>query len=64
MSHEFDEETAVANGTYEIELFIDAPVAKVWQQFLDIGSCVTSHKIEEVGGQRSPQGRCGQEHRG
>jgi hypothetical protein len=56
MSHEFDEETAVPNGTYEIEIVIDAPVAKVWQQFLDIGSWVTSHKIEEVGDLRRTLG--------
>jgi len=56
MSHEFDEETAVANGTYEIEIVIDAPVAKVWHQFLDIGSWVTSHKIEEVGDLRRTLG--------
>lgn len=57
MTHdEFDEDAAVANGTYEIEIVIDAPVANVWQQFLDIGSWVTSHKIEEVGDVRRTLG--------
>src|SRR4051812_21858812 len=47
--HDFDEDSAVGRGLSEIELVIDAPLADVWGQFLDIGSWVTSHKIEEVG---------------
>jgi uncharacterized protein YndB with AHSA1/START domain len=47
--HDFEEDAAVGSGLYEIELVINAPVSKVWEQFLDIGSWVTSHKIEEVG---------------
>jgi hypothetical protein len=53
---ELDEDPAVANGVYEIEIVIDAPVAHVWEQFLDVGSWVTSHRIEEVGDLRRTLG--------
>jgi hypothetical protein len=43
-----DEDASVWNGTYEIEVTIDRPVSEVWEQFLDVGSWVTSHKIEEI----------------
>lgn len=53
---EFEEDQAVGSGLYEIELVIDAPVSKVWDQFVDIGSWVTSHRIEEVGDLRRTLG--------
>jgi hypothetical protein len=48
MSTSLDEDVSVWNGTYEIEVVIDRPVGEVWEQFLDIGSWVTSHRIEEI----------------
>ncbi len=52
----FDEDRAVWNGTYEVEVVIDRPVSEVWEQFLDVGSWVTSHKIQEVGEARRTLG--------
>ncbi len=46
----YDEENTVFNGHYEVEVIIDRPVAGVWTQYLDIGSWVTSHDIENVYG--------------
>jgi hypothetical protein len=45
-----DEIPSVYSGHYEVGVVIDRPVAEVWQQFLDIGSWVTSHDIEDVEG--------------
>jgi hypothetical protein len=53
---EFDEDPAVATGIYKVDLVIDRPVSEVWEQFLDIGSWVTSHRIEEVGEPRRTLG--------
>ena len=53
---EFDEDSSVANGTYEVEIVIDRPVSEVWNQFVNVGSWVTSHKIEEVGDVRRTLG--------
>lgn len=49
--NEFDEDASVSNGHYEVDVVIDAPVSQVWKQFLDIGSWVTSHTIENVSGE-------------
>jgi len=43
-----DEDRSVWNGTYQVEVTIDRPVTEVWNQFLDVASWVTSHRIEEV----------------
>jgi hypothetical protein len=51
-----DEDRSVWNGTYEVDVVIDAPPSKVWDQFLDVGSWVTSHTIEEVGEPRRSLG--------
>src|SRR5262249_51691578 len=48
---QYDESPSVYNGHYEIQAVIDRPVAEVWKQFLDIGSWVTSHSIENVEGE-------------
>jgi hypothetical protein len=44
----FDEASTVYNGQYEVEVFIHCPVARVWAQFVDVGSWVLSHEIEYV----------------
>jgi hypothetical protein len=46
----YDEDPSIYNGLSEVEVVIDRPVAQVWNQFLDIGSWVTSHVIETVCG--------------
>jgi hypothetical protein len=43
-----DERADVYTGSHELEVFIERPVADVWKQFLDVGSWVTSHLIEEI----------------
>jgi hypothetical protein len=45
-----DEIPSVYSGHYQVEVVIDRPAAEVWKQFLDIGSWVTSHNIEDVEG--------------
>jgi len=45
-----DEERSVYNGHFELEVLIDRPVAQVWKQFVDLGSWVTSHDIENAYG--------------
>jgi hypothetical protein len=52
----YDEDRSIYNAQYEVAVIIDRPVRDVWNQFLDIGSWVTSHKIEEVQGQRGTVG--------
>jgi hypothetical protein len=51
-----DEDRSIYNGHFEVEVVIHRPVAQVWHQFLDIGSWVTSHDIEEVHGERDSVG--------
>lgn len=46
-----DEDRSVYNGHFEVEVLINRPVARVWRQYLDIGSWVTSHDIEQVYGE-------------
>jgi hypothetical protein len=45
-----DEDQSIQNTLLELEIVIDRPVAQVWRQWLDIGSWVTSHNIENVHG--------------
>jgi hypothetical protein len=52
----FDEDPSVYNGHLEVSVVIDRPVEKVWQQWIDLGSWVTSHDIEEVSGVRGSVG--------
>jgi hypothetical protein len=47
-----DEDPSVYNGHLEVAVVIDRPVAMVWKQWLDLGSWVTSHTIEEIFGTR------------
>jgi hypothetical protein len=54
--HNCDEDRSVFSGHYEVEVLIDRPVGEVWKSFLDIGSWVTSHGIEEVSGARGTVG--------
>jgi hypothetical protein len=46
----YDEDRFVYNAHTEIEIIIARPVGQVWSQFLDVGSWVTSHEIENVFG--------------
>lgn len=48
---DFDEKRSIYNGTYEVEVTINRPVAEVWLQHLDVASWVTSHRIENVFGE-------------
>jgi uncharacterized protein YndB with AHSA1/START domain len=52
----FDEDSSVTNALTEVVVQIDRPPEVVWRQFLDIGSWVTSHHIEEVQGARGSLG--------
>jgi len=45
-----DEDHAVYNGHFELEILIERPVELVWKRFVDIGSWITSHDIENVYG--------------
>lgn len=51
-----DEDRSVYNAHSEVEVLIDRPVAQVWKQFLNMGSWVTSHVIEEIYGARGTVG--------
>jgi hypothetical protein len=44
------EDLDIFNGHYEVQVTIDSPVAEVWKQFINLGSWVTSHVIEQVSG--------------
>jgi hypothetical protein len=43
-----DEDPSITNSVTELQVFIDRPISQVWKQFLDLGSWVTSHQIEEI----------------
>jgi hypothetical protein len=47
----YDEDPTIYSGHYEAEITIDRPVARVWVQYLNIGSWVCSHEVEVVYGQ-------------
>jgi len=47
----YDERPFVRNGHLELEVFIDRSVDKVWKRFIDMGSWVTSHRIEQIHGE-------------
>jgi hypothetical protein len=44
----FDEDPSVLNSLLDLEVLINRPVEQVWRQWLDFGSWVTSHDIEEI----------------
>lgn len=46
----YDEDLSVYNGHLELDILIDRPVHDVWVQFLDLGSWITSHRVEPVSG--------------
>ena len=46
----WDEDRSVFNGHFELDILIDSPVEKVWSQYMDTGSWVTSHDIEFIHG--------------
>jgi len=53
----YDEDSSIYNGIIDDqEVIIDRPVAQVWERFLDIGSWVTTHHIEELPGPRRELG--------
>jgi len=53
----YDEDPSIFNSVIDDqEVVIDRPVEQVWAQFLDIGSWVTSHQIEELPGPRRELG--------
>ena len=51
-----DEDRSVSNAVTELDVFINRPVGEVWNQFIDFGSWVTSHRIEEIHGRRGTIG--------
>jgi hypothetical protein len=44
----YDEDPAITSAVTDMEVFIDRPIGQVWKQFLDLGSWITSHRIEEI----------------
>jgi hypothetical protein len=50
MRNSFDENPTVHNWHYEVAVTIDRPAARVWKQYLDIGSWIHSHNFETVSG--------------
>ena len=46
--NEFDEDPRVSNGHAELEILIARPVTEVWAQWIDLGSWISSHNIEEI----------------
>ena len=47
----YDEDPSVLSAHSEMEIVINRPVAKVWRQYLDHGSWITSHNIENIYGE-------------
>src|ERR1700733_8566234 len=45
-----DEESAVYNGHLEVEILIDRAADEVWKHYLDLGSWVTTHRVEQLSG--------------
>lgn len=51
-----DEDSSVFSGHYETDVQIDRPVGLVWNQFLDLSSWVTSHRIQLLAGGQATLG--------
>jgi hypothetical protein len=47
---------SVYNGHFELEILIERPVSQVWNQFVDLSTWVTSHRIETVAGEAGKLG--------
>jgi hypothetical protein len=50
------EDSDVYNATYEVDAVFDRPVDTVWKHFIDLGSWVTSHGLENIYGEPRSEG--------